>query len=82
MLLSTTFDRRLGEHMRKCRISLGLSQDQVVARASFAGLDICQEVYSRIELGTRSARAHELAVFAVVLNIDLSALISLQGCSF
>lgn len=71
--ISTQFDRALGRKIRSCRRSLGLSQEEVVQELAFYGLDICQQLYAKIEMGLRMASPFELLIIARVLNIDLTA---------
>ena len=72
--VEAVFDRALGQKIKEYRISLGYSQEQVVAQLQLAGLDMCREIFSRIERGTRSVRSLELLLLSSILNIDLSVL--------
>ncbi len=71
--ISTSFDKTLGGKIRSCPRSMGLSQEKVVQELSFYGLDICQQLYAKIEMGLRMASPFELLTIARVLNIDLTA---------
>ena len=63
--------RDLGNELLIRRQYLGLSQDDVLDRLSYLGVDMCQCVYSRIESGTRPLRCHELAALSIVLNMNI-----------
>ena len=66
------FDRRFGERCKNNRKALGLSQEDVCLELAGAGVEMCQDVYSRIELGCRSVRLFEALALSAILNIDLS----------
>ena len=68
------FDRALGQKIKECRISFGYSQEQVVAQLQLAGVDMCREIYSRLERGLRPLYPLELLLLSGILNIDLSVL--------
>lgn len=70
---SVSFDRAFGKKAKECRKSLGISQEEVVLRLAEHGVEMCQQVYARIEKGKRPVRLYELSAIVLVLNIDLLA---------
>ena len=68
---SLAFDRELGKKIRECRLSMGLSQGDVVAKLQLEGVDICRQIYAKIEDGLRPAYPMELVHLIEILNIDV-----------
>lgn len=71
MMCEAELYRDLGNELLIRRQYLGLSQDKVVERCSFYGLDICQQIYSAMESGARPLRCHELVVLSIVLEMNM-----------
>ncbi len=56
-------DINIGKNIRKMRISLGYTQEQVVAKMQLVGIStISRSIYSQIESGTYNIRVSELMV--------------------
>ena len=57
-----------GRQVRRLRVELGLSQEQLAARLQIAGLALEQKAVSRIETGSRVGADFELLALAAALN--------------
>lgn len=57
-----------GRQVRRLRVELGLSQEQLAARLQIAGLALEQKAVSRIETGSRVVADFELLALAAALN--------------
>lgn len=73
---STDFDRMLGEKLRESRLSFNYSQADVVRKLQLAGVEICRQIYEKIEKGIRPAYPIELAHLVLILNVDLQLFIA------
>ena len=66
-----------GIRIRQRREALGLSQEQLAARAQLEGLNITQKAVSRIETGDRVVPDYELPVLARILTVTVDWLLGL-----
>ena len=64
-----------GRQVRRLRVDLGLSQEQLAARLQVAGLALEQKAVSRIETGSRVVADFELMALAAALNTSPLALL-------
>ncbi|MGI5930655.1 helix-turn-helix domain-containing protein [Pseudoflavonifractor sp.] len=64
-----------GRQVRRLRVDLGLSQEQLAARLQVAGLALEQKAVSRIETGIRVVADFELLALAAALNTSPLALL-------
>lgn len=60
----------ISENLRKCREAAQLSQSQLAAKMQTAGINIDQQMISRVEKNLRQVTDYELAVFCEVLNVE------------
>ena len=67
------FEYVLARKIYANRISMGLTQEQVVAQLQFAGLDMSRQVYARVEKGLRPLYPLEFLLLCDILNIDPAA---------
>ena len=65
----------IGEKLREYREAQGLSQAQLAARMQTAGINIDQQMISRIENNLRIVTDYELASFCMVLNVRLDEML-------
>ena len=66
-------DVSIGSNIRKMRIAIGMTQEQITAKLQLAGCDISRSVYSQIECGTYSIRVSELMALKQLFNVDYNA---------
>lgn len=67
-----------GIQVKKTRLRLGLTQEQLAAQIQIAGLDITQRAVSRIETGNRVVPDYELIYLSKALDISVSYLLGLE----
>lgn len=72
MRLYTLGDRfnLCGERVRKVRMRMGWSQEELAAKLQLAGLQLGQMAVSRIETGKRVVPDFELPILAEVLRVS------------
>ena len=68
------FNHAFGHKVKECRLSMGYSQEYVVCKLQLAGVDMCRQSLSDIELGRRGVEAFVALFLANLLNIDLAHL--------
>lgn len=67
-----------GIQVKKTRLRLGLTQEQLATQIQIAGLDITQRAVSRIETGNRVVPDYELIYLSKALDISVSYLLGLE----
>ena len=60
----------VSENIRKYREAAKLSQSQLAAKMQTAGINIDQQMISRVEKNLRQVTDYEFAVFCEVLNVE------------
>lgn len=60
-----------GDRLRQYREAAGLSQSQIAAKMQTLGVNIDQQMISRIEKNQRFVTDYELASFCRILNVQL-----------
>lgn len=63
-----------GEHIRRLRLSAGMTQEQLAIKMQLNGLQLGQMAISRIETGKRLVADFELVIFARVLGVTIEDL--------
>ena len=58
----------ISENLKVCRIKAGLTQSQLAAKMQTLGVNIDQQMISKIEHNTRFVTDYELACFATALK--------------
>lgn len=66
----------ISENLRKYREKAGLSQSQLAAKMQTVGINIDQQMISRIEKNLRQVTDYELAAFCEVLNVGSRDMLS------
>ena len=64
----------IGPQLRKTRVLLGLTQEELAVRCQLAGLDISRSTLGQIEARLRFVCDTELAVLAPLLGVSLEEL--------
>lgn len=67
-----------GTRVKKERLRLKLTQEQLAAQVQVTGLDITQRAVSRIETGNRVVPDYELIYLSKALDIPVSYLLGLE----
>lgn len=73
------FDNRknvIAGQLKLCRVRAGLSQEQLAAKMQIMGVNIDQQMISKIERNDRIVTDYELACFSVILKTDLTTLLA------
>ena len=58
------------QQLRKARVSAGMSQNQLAAKMQILGINIDQQMISRIENNKRIVTDYELACFCRIFSLD------------
>ena len=66
----------ISEKLRKYREEATLSQSQLAARMQTVGINIDQQMISRIEKNLRQVTDYELAAFCEILNVEPEKMLS------
>ena len=66
----------ISENLRKYREDAKLSQSQLAAKMQTLGINIDQQMISRIEKNLRQVTDYELAAFCKLLNIEPEKMLS------
>ncbi len=61
----------ISQKLKSFRIQRGLSQGQLAAKMQTMGVNLDQQMISKIEHNTRFVTDYELACFCAVLNVSL-----------
>lgn len=71
--MADSFNKRLGNKIKKLRVQIGLSQEDLARR-----LNISRVAISQIESGQRRIRADEIAMLSKIFNITSDILLNLK----
>ncbi len=63
-------DKIIGENIRKCRNTRGMTQEQLSAQLQVRGCDISRGTLAKIEAGIRHISVEELNAIKAVLDIS------------
>lgn len=66
----------IAAQLKLARVRNGLSQQQLAAKMQVMGVNIDQQMISKIERNDRIVTDYELACFGKILKTDISALLS------
>ena len=66
----------ISEKLRKYREDAGFSQSQLAAKMQTVGINIDQQMISRVEKNLRQVTDYELAAFCMVLNVEAQDMLS------
>lgn len=67
----------ISEQLRRAREKEGLSQAQLAAKMQTIGINIDQQMISRIEKNLRQVTDYELAAFCEILNVTPGDMLSM-----
>ena len=66
----------IARQLKASRLRAGMSQEQLAAKMQLMGVNIDQQMISKIERNDRIVTDYELACFSIVLKTDISLLLS------
>lgn len=72
--MDTSYERALGQNIRKLRMERGLSQEQLSARLQVLGCDITRSALAKIEAGQRHIYPDELKCLRELLAVSFDEL--------
>lgn len=65
----------IGKRLREARVAAGVSQGQLAAKMQTLGINIDQQMLSKIERNQRIVTDYELACFCVIFAVEEKALL-------
>ncbi len=65
----------ISKNLKIQRVTCGLSQEQLSAKMQTLGVNIDQQMISKIENNSRIVTDYELACFSLILNVKIDELI-------
>lgn len=72
--MNSSYEKSLGQNIRKLRIACGLSQEQLSAQLQVRGCDITRSALAKIEVGQRHIYPDELKLLREIFNIPYDQL--------
>ena len=66
----------ISQQLKLARVKAGLSQEQMAAKMQVLGVNIDQQMISRIEHNARFVTDYELACFCLILNVSVADMLS------
>lgn len=72
--MNSSYEKSLGQNIRKLRMSRGLSQEQLSAQLQVRGCDITRSALAKIEVGQRHIYPDELKLLREIFDIPYDQL--------
>ena len=72
--MNSSYEKSLGQNIRKLRMALGLSQEQLSAQLQVRGCDITRSALAKIEVGQRHIYPDELKLLREILDVPYDQL--------
>lgn len=72
--MDVTYEKALGQNIRRLRLARGLSQEQLSARLQVCGCDITRSALAKIEVGQRHIYPDELKLLHTLLEVSYDEL--------
>ena len=63
-------EKKIGENIKKLRISAGLTQDMLSAKLQLEGCDITRSALAKIEVGQRHLYPDEIILLKTILKVS------------
>lgn len=73
--MNPEFEKAVGRNIRKYRLNLGLSQEQLAAQMQVCGCDLTRSALAKIEVGQRHIYPDELKLFHKILKVSYEKLL-------
>ena len=65
-----SYDKAMGQNIRRLRMERGMSQEQLAARLQVQGCDVTRSGLAKIEAGQRHIYADEIRLFREILSVS------------
>ncbi len=72
--MDVSYERALGQNIRRLRMERGLSQEQLSAQLQVRGCDITRSALAKIEVGQRHIYADEIMQLRAIFGISYEEL--------
>ena len=72
--MDSTYDKKMGQNIRRLRMERGMSQEQLSARLQVRGCDITRSGLAKIEVGQRHIYADEIKLLREILAVSYDEL--------
>ena len=73
--MDSSYDKQVGQTIRKIRIERNLTQEQLAARLQVAGCDVTRSALAKIEVGQRHIYLDELKALRQILSVEYEQLL-------
>lgn len=70
--MDKNYDRIFGQNIRRLRVNIGMTQEQLAIKLQLAGCDITRSALAKIEAGQRHIYPDEIKKLQKIMNIDYS----------
>ena len=75
--MNVEYEYALGQNIRRLRIQLGLTQEQVAAQLQVRGCDVTRSALAKIEVGQRHIYPEEIRLLREILKVSYDELFNL-----
>lgn len=72
--MNYTYDRMMGQNIKRIREQAGLTQDQVAAQLQTLGCDMTRSALAKVEVGQRHIYSWEIRALKKALNVSYEEL--------
>ncbi|MCI8386336.1 MAG: helix-turn-helix transcriptional regulator [Acutalibacter sp.] len=72
--MNVEYEYALGQNIRRLRIQLGLTQEQVAAQLQVRGCDVTRSALAKIEVGQRHIYPDEIRLLREILKVSYDEL--------
>ena len=72
--MNVDYEYALGQNIRRLRIQLGLTQEQVAAQLQVRGCDVTRSALAKIEVGQRHIYPDEIRLLREILKVSYDEL--------
>ena len=72
--MNVEYEYALGQNIRRLRIQLGLTQEQVAAQLQVRGCDVPRSALAKIEVGQRHIYPDEIRLLREILKVSYDEL--------
>lgn len=72
--MNKEIEKKIGNHIRLIRESVGMTQDTLSAKLQLRGCDITRSAVAKIEVGQRHLYPDEIILLKEILNTDFDTI--------
>lgn len=76
--MNATVEKKIGQNVRKLRVSVGFTQDQLSAKLQLEGCDITRSALAKIEAGQRHLYPDEIVLLKNILKSSYDDIFALD----